>query len=128
MMVAMDDRTLARSIAFGRVLFGLSILLAPRRLLMRGPLSEDVPQTLIWLARGLGIRDVVLGTGALVELSDPEPDARFVTAGAVSDTADAAAAVLWRRELGPVGVVSVLALVVPTAVGGWKASAGLRPA
>jgi hypothetical protein len=126
-MGAMDDRSLARSIAFGRVLFGLAMLLAPRRLLLRGP-DTDAPGMLVWMARSFGIRDVVLGAGALVELSDPEPDGRWVTAGAVADSADAVAAVVWRDELGPAGTATTLSIAVPAAAAGWKAASGLRPA
>ncbi|MGI9577589.1 MAG: hypothetical protein ACR2OH_05290 [Microthrixaceae bacterium] len=124
----MDDRNLARSIAFGRILFGLLMLLAPRRVLARSlDRSEGDTAMFVWLARSFGIRDITLGAGALVELSDPEPDARWVTAGAVADTADAAAAVVWHRELGPAGTAATLSLAVPAAVGGWKAASGLRP-
>jgi hypothetical protein len=45
--------------------------------------------------------------------------------GAVADTSDAIAAVVWRAELGPAGTASTLALAVPAAVGGWKAASGL---
>lgn len=122
----MDDRTLARSIALGRILFGFLMLFAPTKVLPRAGGGES-PGALVWLARSFGIRDITLGAGALVELSDPEPDARWVTAGAVADTADAAAAVIWHRELGPAGTAATLSLAVPAAVGGWKASSGLRP-
>ncbi|MCP4434015.1 MAG: hypothetical protein GY812_00755 [Actinomycetia bacterium] len=123
----MDDRTLARSVAFGRVLFGLLMLFAPHRILARTGEGEAAPGMLVWLARSFGIRDIALGAGALVELSDPEPDARWVTAGAVCDTADAAAAVVWHRELGAVGTAATLSLAVPAAAAGWKAASGLRP-
>lgn len=119
----MDDRTLARSIAAGRVAFGLLMLLVPDRVLRLA--ASDRPGPLVWLARSFGIRDVVLGLGALRELSDPEPDGRWVTMGAVADTADAVAAVVWRDELGPAGVAATLALAVPAAAGGWKAASGL---
>lgn len=127
MMGAMDDRALARSVAFGRVLFGLLMLFVPRQVLLRSLAGAEAPSALVWLARSFGIRDVVLGAGALVELSDPEPDARWVTAGAVADTADAVAALAWHRELGPAGTAATLSLAVPAAAAGWKASNGLRP-
>ena len=114
--------------ALGRILFGLLMLFAPDRLLGRGrDLGEDAGM-FVWLARSFGIRDLALGTGALVELSDPEPDARWVTAGAASDTADAAAAVIWHRELGPAGAALTIGLALPAAAAGWKAASGLRPA
>ncbi len=81
----------------------------------------------MWLARSFGIREIVLGGGALVELSDPEPDGRWVTAGAMADTADAAAALLWHQELGPYGTAATLSVAIPAAAAGWKTSSGLRP-
>lgn len=122
----MDDRNLARSIALGRIIFGFLMLFAPTKVLSRAGGGES-SGAFVWLARSFGIRDITLGAGALVELSDPEPDARWVTAGAVADTADAAAAVIWHRELGPAGTAATLSLAVPAAVGGWKAASGLRP-
>jgi hypothetical protein len=119
----MDDRTLARSIAAGRVAFGLLMLLVPNLVLRR--VAEDRPGPLVWMCRAFGIRDVVLGLGALQELEEPEPSGRWVTMGAVADTCDAVAAVLWRRELGPGGTVATLSLAVPAAAGGWKAASGL---
>lgn len=123
----MDDRVLARSVAVGRVLFGLLMLFAPRRVFARAVAAGEPDGMFVWLARSFGIRDVVLGAGAIVELSDPEPDGRWVTAGAVADTSDAAAAVLWRRELGAVGTAATLSLALPAAAAGWKASSGFLP-
>jgi hypothetical protein len=119
----MDPRALARSIAAGRVLFGLLMLFVPNQVLARA--SAERPGPLVWLARAFGIRDVVLGLGALRELADPEPDGRWVTMGAVADSCDAAAAVVWRDELGASGVAATLALAVPAAAGGWVAASGL---
>jgi hypothetical protein len=45
--------------------------------------------------------------------------------GAIADTSDAIAAIVWRDELGPAGTVSTLALAVPAAAGGWKAASAL---
>ena len=119
----MDDLKLARSIAAGRVLFGVLMLFIPNTVLARA--SADRPGPLVWLARSFGIRDIVLGLGALRSLSEPEPDPSWVRLGAVADTSDAIAAVVWRKELGAAGVASTLALAVPAAAGGWKASSAL---
>ena len=104
------------------------MLFAPARVLARSVSdTAEAPGPLVWLARSFGIRDIVLGAGALVELSDPEPDARWVTAGAMADTADAAAAIVWHGELGPAGTAATLSLAIPAAAGGWTAARGLRP-
>jgi hypothetical protein len=120
---AMNDRSLARSIAVGRILFGALMLLVPQAVLSR--VAEDGPGPLVWMARAFGIRDMVLGVGAWRSLGEPEPDPSWVRMGAVADTSDIVAALVWRKELGPLGTASTLALAVPAAAGGWKAAAGL---
>lgn len=122
-MAGMDDLKLARSIAAGRILFGALMLFIPNTVLARA--SAERPGPLVWLARAFGIRDIVLGLGALQSLSEPEPDPSWVRLGAVADTSDAIAAVVWRNELGPAGTASTLALAVPAALGGWKAASAL---
>lgn len=120
----MDDRTIARSVALGRVVFGLMMLLIPHTVLARA--SDERPGPLVWLARAFGIRDVVLGVGAIMELTEEEPDGRWVAYGAAADTCDAVAAVVWRDELGTAGAAATLALAVPAAAGGWWSAIGLR--
>ncbi len=127
-MWPMDDRSLARAIAAGRLGFGLVMLFVPNLVLKR--VSDERPGPLVWMCRAFGIRDAVLGTGALLELAVDEEDdtseARWVTMGAVADTSDAVAALLWRKELGWSGFLSTWGLAIPAAAGGWKAAAGLR--
>jgi hypothetical protein len=120
----MDDRTIARSIALGRIAFGLIMLFIPNVVLART--SEVRPGPLVWMARAFGIRDVVLGVGAVLELTEEEPKGQWVALGAAADTCDAIAAVAWRDELGPAGVASTLALGVPAAAGGWWSAISLR--
>ena len=120
----MDDRTIARSIALGRIVFGLIMLFVPHAVLART--SEVRPGPLVWMARAFGIRDVVLGVGAVLELTEEDPKGQWVALGAAADTCDAVAAVTWRDELGPAGVASTLALAVPAAAGGWWSAISLR--
>ena len=120
----MNDRTVARSIALGRIVFGLIMLLIPHSVLART--SEVRPGPLVWMARAFGIRDVVLGVGAVLELTEEEPTGQWVTLGALDDTSDAVAAVVWRDELGTAGMASTLALAVPAAAGGWWSAISLR--
>ena len=119
----MNDVTIARSIAWGRIGFGLLMLLAPNSVLART--ATERPGPLVWMARAFGIRDLVLGAGAVVALSQPEPDASWVKMGALADSCDAVAAVVWRDELGPAGMASTLALALPAAAGGWKSARAL---
>lgn len=122
----MDERSVARSVALGRVAFGLSMLLMPHTVLARA--SAERPGPLVWVARAFGIRDVVLGVGAVMELTEEQPAGRWVAYGAAADTCDALAAVVWREELGRAGTTATLALAVPAAAGGWWSAIGLRRA
>lgn len=119
----MDPRTVARSVALGRVAFGVVMLLVPNTVLAR--MSAERPGPLVWMARAFGIRDVVLGLGALRSLGDPEPDPAWVRMGALADTSDAVAALAWHRELGASGTAATLSLAVPAAVAGWTAADAL---
>ena len=60
----MNDVTIARSIAWGRIGFGLLMLLAPNSVLART--ATERPGPLVWMARAFGIRDLVLGAGAVL--------------------------------------------------------------
>ena len=55
------------------------MLLIPNTVLARA--SAERPGPLVWLARAFGIRDIVLGLGALQSLSEPEPDPSLGAAG-----------------------------------------------
>ena len=119
----MNDVSLARSIAAGRVLFGVIMLFVPNTVLAR--MSAERPGPLVWMARAFGIRDIVLGLGALQSLQATEPDPSWVRMGALADTSDAVAALFWHKELGTSGTVSTLALAVPAAAAGWKAASSM---
>ena len=85
----LDRRQLAVLIARGRVILGLSALVAP------GPavraLMGDSTTTTRTLARMLGARDVALGVGAITTLKERTQDAEWVSMGAVADGVDALA-------------------------------------
>ncbi|MGI8937883.1 MAG: hypothetical protein ACR2JF_06670 [Iamia sp.] len=123
----MDDRTIAKGVAVGRIAFGLLMLLAPRLLVRRTGTGEDPPPPYVWWLRAFGIRDTVLGPPPLVALGedDPAAAARWVQAGAAADTLDAASAVVFGRDLGRTNALATLALAVPASILGWKASQGL---
>jgi len=101
------------------------MLLLPHAVLSRAT-DEERPGPLVWMSRAFGIRDIVLGLGALGELAEEDPDGRWVAYGAAADTCDAVAAVVWRDELGGAGTAATLALAVPAAAGGWWSAIGLR--
>jgi hypothetical protein len=81
---------------------------------------------MVWMIRAFGIRDVVLGGGALVALNSDEGAPQWVMAGAIADSSDIAAAVAFRDELGTRSLVATLALAVPAAALGWKSALSLR--
>ncbi|MGK2950000.1 MAG: hypothetical protein ACSLFP_15615 [Acidimicrobiales bacterium] len=108
-----------RSIAGGRVAYGLAMALLPRRLLKLQS-GEEPSGSFIWLGRVFGIRDAVLGIGALVA-PDAEQARAWYVAGAVADTCDLVAAAGGRRHLGGKGAL-VASLVAASAAGaGWWA-------
>lgn len=123
----MADRakTVAKLIAGGRVLFGLGCLVAPRKVI--GPAGARAEGQLRWMVRAFGVRDLVLGAGALVALdADGDAGIRWVEAGAVADSLDTVNALLFARELEPSGTAATLALAVPASLGGWWSSRRLR--
>jgi hypothetical protein len=95
----MDDRELARMLGAGRVLIGLTMVLAPRRA-VQGYVGEANPSfSATMLARGMGARDLALGTGLLVALENDGEVSRWLEAGALSDAGDFLSALANLREL-----------------------------
>jgi len=85
--VDLDRRRLAVLVARGRVIIGLSALVAPG-LAVRALMGESTPTTRT-LTRMLGARDLVLGVGAITTLKERTQDAEWVSMGAVADGVDA---------------------------------------
>ncbi len=106
----MDARALARQLAIGRVAIGGALVLAPG-LAARGWIG-DVSGTpgARALARGFGMRDVVIGAGALKALSAEESAVDWMLASALADAADLAATLIAGRALPPLGRVGIVAL------------------
>lgn len=123
----MDDRTIAKGVALGRIAFGLLMMLAPRFLVRRTGTGDDPPPPYVWWLRAFGIRDTVLGAGTLAALNegDDAAAARWVQVSAAADTLDAATAVVFGRDLGRTNQLATLALAVPASALGWKAGGGL---
>ena len=119
----MDDRLIARLVAAGRVLFGLACIAAPKQIL--GRFAPEANGPMLWWIRAFGVRDAVLGSGALISLNEDEPDPAWVRFGAIADTGDAAIVLACRKELPPLFTGVTLAIATPAAALGWKASLGL---
>lgn len=114
----------ARIIAAGRVAYGALCMSAPRAAF--GPAGKRAEGPMVWMGRGFGVRDVVLGAGALAALASGRDATSWVAAGAVADGLDLANAVVHRDELDTAGLVGVALLAVPATVGGVWAARHLR--
>jgi hypothetical protein len=107
----MTPRQGAWMLAAGRVALGAAILVAPERV-TAGWLGEDHAREPVvrYLARSLGVRDLMLGLITLRTLDDAALGPRVQAACAVADSVDALATIAARRTLpkqGAIGTVLV---------------------
>ena len=95
----MAPRDAARSLAIGRIVIGVVLVLAPRRA-AGGWVGRDAdsPGASV-IARALGIRDAIFGGMVLHTAGHPQVGQRWLRACAVADGVDAAAVLAARREL-----------------------------
>jgi hypothetical protein len=98
----MDVEKLARGLALNRISFGAGLIVAPKlyaRTWIGSAGAEDDRAKL--LARALGARDLVLGTGGLLALRDgDEPRARqWFLAQGISDAVDLVATLAAGRDV-----------------------------
>ncbi|MDQ1436590.1 MAG: hypothetical protein QOK43_219 [Acidimicrobiaceae bacterium] len=128
----MDDSDRQRAIWFSwaRAAFGVAFLLAPG--LLKGWLGEDARRPAVKvLARAFGARDLVLGVGTYMALSDQDDKSesvrRWLTLCAVSDSADAAATLLGARHLPKRGVLATLAFAGGGAYTGFRLASRATP-
>lgn len=91
----LDDRTLALTIARGRIVLGVVASLVPGVVARVAP-GDSSPPTRA-LARMTGARDLALGVGAVTTLKEQTQDAEWVGMGAVCDLADGIALLATRR-------------------------------
>jgi hypothetical protein len=108
-----DPRTIALVLARGRVVFGLVALLLPG-LACKLLFGSSSPASRA-LARMLGVRDVVLGVGAITNLKEEKQDAEWVSMGAISDAVDSLA--IWIAPIGWRKVPTALASKTLAGVG-----------
>ena len=90
----LDHRQLSLILARGRAINGLVLLIVPG--LVGRALLGDVGGTPVSraLLRMVGVRDLVLGVGAITTLKEHTMDAEWVGMGAVADAIDGAALLL----------------------------------
>ncbi|MDQ3107377.1 MAG: hypothetical protein M3Q68_06180 [Actinomycetota bacterium] len=101
----MNPRELAKYYAGGRIGIGVLFFLFPRRLAkgLWGDVSADSP-AVKFLSRIVGVRDVILGAGAIAALQQEADGAKglarpWMTYGAVADAGDAVATLLAYKHL-----------------------------
>ncbi len=66
----MDDRMLARSLAWGRIAIGTALLVAPRQVARLLVGSAGAAREFTAISRAAGVRDIALGAGLLAALED----------------------------------------------------------
>jgi hypothetical protein len=104
-------------LAGGRVVVGVVLTAVPAAAL---PAGDTANGTSTFLMRTIGIRDLVLGGGALVARAAgrrPEFD-RWTLAGLASDAGDLIAGLTGSRMLGRGGAAKAVAVVVPWVAAG----------
>jgi hypothetical protein len=105
-----------------RISYGVALVLAPRRLARGwlGPAADGAPVQVA--LRGLGVREAILHTGALLALTRGAPLRPWFAASIVGDVSDVISTAVERRRL-PQGSSSAT-----LAVGGAAALASLAVA
>ena len=121
----MTPRLAAQGLAFGRIAIGATLLVAPERI-MRLWLGRAGKRTATHvLARALGARDLVLGVGSAVSLTDGAFPRRWVQAALVADAADFAATYAAGDALPRRGRVAVMAMAGGATLAGLALSLAL---
>jgi hypothetical protein len=116
----MDARTLARTLAYGRIVLGASLVLDPGRS-ARGWVGDDgtTPGARV-MAVALGARDVAIGAGTARAVSRGSGEHEWIVASVLCDAADFAATFSRRGALPKTGAIGVSALAgSATLVGLW---------
>ncbi|MEZ5141170.1 MAG: hypothetical protein R2726_01430 [Acidimicrobiales bacterium] len=118
----MDERQVVRLLAAGRVAVGGALVVAPG--VAGRSWIDDAARTPAAkvVLRALGIRDLVLGAGALIALERGEPVREWVLLGAACDAVDAAATTLALRRLPLKRTLPVLAVALAAGALGLAAA------
>jgi hypothetical protein len=94
-----DEKDLARMLGLGRVVIGATMFLFPRKSVKAYMGESDPAFTSEMSVRGLGARDIALGTGLLLALDEDSDATRWLEAGALADAGDFLSALANFREL-----------------------------
>lgn len=114
----MEDRDLARLLAWGRIGIGMFGALMPARFMRMwtGRMAPAFPTDMA--TRGLAVRDLAIGAGLLHALDSGGNVKPWLQASAASDAADAIGTLTSFKELGPLRSVGLLGLEVGAAIVG----------
>ncbi|MFC0446845.1 hypothetical protein [Rhodococcus jostii] len=113
-------------LASARIGVGVLLVAAPTVVLPREAAGNG---TNALLMRTVGIRDLVLGGGAVVARTRGRRDEfrRWASAGLASDTGDLLAGICSARLVGRSGAIKAVAVVAPWVAAGVAGLAGPRP-
>ena len=101
--------------AAGRVAFGAGMLLAPRKV-AHGWIGDDVDRPpVVLLVRAVGVRDILIGAGAIVALATNQPAKMWLRAGVAADLADASLTAAYLGKLPRQGALGTIALTIAAA-------------
>ena len=121
----MEDRDLARLLAWGRIGLGVAGALMPATFvrLWTGRLASGFQTDMA--TRGLAVRDIAIGAGLLHALGGNGPVRPWLQASAASDAADAIGTLTSMKELGTLRSIGLLGLEVGAAVVGFSLAESL---
>ncbi|TQC43487.1 hypothetical protein EEB14_42695 [Rhodococcus sp. WS4] len=113
-------------LASARIGVGVLLVAAPTVVLPREAARNG---TNALLMRTVGIRDLVLGGGAVAARARGRRDEfrRWASAGLASDTGDLLAGICSARQVGRSGAIKAVAVVAPWVAAGVAGLAGPRP-
>lgn len=114
----MEDRDLARLLAWGRIGLGVAGALMPEKFvrLWTGRIASGFQMNMA--TRGLAVRDVAIGAGILHALDGDSSVRPWLQASAAADAADAVGTLTSVKELGALRSIGLLGLEVGAAIVG----------
>ena len=113
-------------LAGGRAAFGLGLLFYPRRV-ARGWIGDEIDQPVPrMVVQAAGVRDFVLGAGAVVALLRGQPAQTWLAAGIAADSTDFVLTAANFSKLPHPGRLMTLALTGIAAVAGLRLSPKLK--
>jgi hypothetical protein len=114
----MHARTTATLFAAGRIAFGAGMLFAPRKV-AHGWIGDDADRASAeFLTRAVGIRDIIIGAGAMFALASGKPAQAWMRAGVAADVADSALTAAYLGKLPRQGALVTMAITISAAYAG----------